>query len=129
MKAHQILMGRLHIFIRHRYPVRYTNLFMVVGLKARAQRVESIVSLKKFALFMANSQTVSIFSKSWQKPLSVGRVLKSTTMRMARSRVTKRVNLRNISTTLRRLDNSYLTVLPMVSTLIQFVGLNLLLSL
>ena len=129
MKAHQILMERPHIFIKHRYPVRYTNLFMVVGLKARAPRNANTVNLKKSAPSMVNSQIASTFSKNLQKPLSVGRASKSITIKMVRLRVTKKASQRNMSTTLRRLDNSYLTVLPMVLTLIQFVGLNLLLSL
>lgn len=46
LKAHQIRMEPPRISIKHKFPVRYTNLSMVVGLKVRAQRNASIASLK-----------------------------------------------------------------------------------
>ena len=125
LKAHQIRMEPPRISIKHKFPVRYTNLSMVAGLKVRAQRNASIASLKKFVLSTDNNQIVLICFKNLQKHLSAGRVLRFITMQMAQLSAMKKVSQRKLFTSPKKLDSSCLMALPMVLTLIQFVALNL----
>ena len=129
LKAHQTPMELLRISTKHKFPAHYMNLSMVAGLRVRARRNASIVNLKKSVLSTDNNQIVLICFKNLQKHLSVGRALRFITMQMAQLSAMKKVSQRKPFTSPKKLDNSYLTALPMVLTLIQFVAPNLHLNL